>query len=158
MTSVTIPHPREDSTIIVKAAFEASKGIKTYHDNGITITGKTGGRMGLLASSYGEQISVEIPQNQPSETETMVSVTGKKEVSTNIGADPDKYVSQVVWHINDIKNGDIEDILSVLEENGVESNNKEVNSVSNQAGGKGMVIIVMLILFFFVFLMPLMIL
>jgi polyribonucleotide nucleotidyltransferase len=158
VTGITIPHSRSDTKIIVKAAFEISNGIKTYYDDGTRVTGKSGTSFGLLASSYGEQIIVEIPDYQPSETETMVSVTGKKEVSANIGADPEKYVSQVINNINKIKNKDVDTILEVLDNKNVTQNSKEVSHINEQAGGKGVLILILIAIFFFVFIMPLVIL
>ncbi|GAB7118148.1 hypothetical protein [Natrinema pallidum] len=157
MTAVTIPHPREDAKTVVKAAFEDCSDIDTYFDDGIRITGKTGASLGLITSSYGEKVIIEVPENQASETETMVSVTGEKEVSANIGADPEKYISRVIKSINDIKGKDIDVIIEVLDENNVSENSKEVRNEADQAGGKGILILVMVLIMFFVFLMPLII-
>lgn len=156
MVTVTIPHPREDAKIVVKAALEDCSGIKTYHDRGARIVGKTGASIGLIKSSYGEKVIVEIPQDQTSGTKTMVSITGEKEVSTNIGANPDKYVSQLTRKINDIKRKPTGLILDVLEENGISENSKEVSHKTDQAGG-GWVMAVIVGFIFFMFFMMIMI-
>lgn len=157
MTAVTIPHPRSDSKTIVKAAFENCSGIKTYHDDGIRVIGKTGASMGLITSSYGEKIIVEIPEDQTSSSETMVSVSGQKEVSANIGADPEKHVSNVIRSINNLKNKKISDVLDILNSNGVDRDSKEVAREADQAGGGQMLVVIMFLILFFVFIMPIMI-
>lgn len=156
MTALTIPHPRSDAKIVVKAAFEKCEDIKTYHDDGIRVIGKTGASMGLLTSSYGEKVIVEIPEDQPSDSETMISVSGQKEVELNIGADPEKHVSRFIKSVNSLKNKDISSIMSILSQEGIDESSKEVENETEQAGGSGMLIIVMLLIFIFVFILPLM--
>lgn len=151
MGSVAIPHSRDDARTVVKAALEDSDGIKTYHDNGTQITGKTGVSLGLITSSYGEQVIVEIPDRQPSRNETMVMIEGKKEVDINIGANPEKYVSQVVENINNIKNNDINVIFEVLQENNIEQETKEVTDPQQQADGQWLMIAVVSLVAFFMF-------
>jgi len=156
MTALTIPHPRSDAKIVVKAAFENCKDIKTYHDDGIRVIGKTGASMGLLTSSYGEKVIVEIPEDQTNDSETMISISGQKEVEINIGADPEKHVSRLIKSINNLKNKDMSSIMSILSQNGVDKSSKEVDNETDQAGGTGMMIVVMILIFMFVFILPLM--
>ena len=156
MTSLTIPHPRSDAKIVVKAAFENCKDIKTYHDDGIRVIGKTGASLGLLASSYGEKVIVEIPEDQTSNSETMVSISGQKEVELNIGADPEKHVSRVIQSINKLKNKNMDRIMSILSQNGIGKSSKEVDNETDQAGGSEMLIVAMILIFMFVFILPLM--
>jgi hypothetical protein len=146
VASLIVPHSRKDTKTVVKAAFEDCSDIKSYYDDGSQITGKTGARMGLITSSYGEEVVVEIPEDQSSSTESMVSITGKKEVDANIGADPDKYVNQVQQSINSIKENDIETILEVLEEENIQENNKEVKQKSEQVDGSWLMIVVFIAL------------
>lgn len=148
MTSVRVPHSREDTKIVVKAAFEDMSAIKTYHDDGIRVIGKTGAH-GLLVTSYGEQVTVEISEDQPSDTETMISVTGQKEVGVNIGANPEKFVSQFIEKINALKDHDIEVILGVLEDNDIDVDSKEVERQSQQASGSWLLIVILILIFVF---------
>jgi Fe2+ transport system protein B len=155
MTSVTIPKPRDDAKQILKTSFELTEGIETYNDQNTTIIGKTGSDFGLLVSSYGEEIIAEIPEHQPNDKETEVTITGEKEVSVNIGADPQKYVSRFERNINKIKHQDMEQIYEKLKENNIQDNTKEVDNVDDQAGGKELLVVILLIMMFFVFIMPL---
>lgn len=147
MTTLTIPHPREDAKTVVKAAFEDTEGIETYYDDGTRITGKTGGSLGLLVSSYGESVVVDVPHNQRRDDETEITVIGEREVSANIGADPEKYVSRFVRSLNAIKNEDVDVILETLAANDVDRRSKEVADPGEQAGGSWALKLVMAAIF-----------
>lgn len=137
MATVRIPQGREDAIIIVKASLEACDDVKSYCDDGTRVVANTRARLGMLVSSYGEKIIIEIPHDQSSSSETMVSITGKRQVSVNIGADPEKYVSQLLSTINRLKSKDMAVILDILDEMDIDESSKEVTDISNLSGGLG---------------------
>ncbi|MGB9965402.1 hypothetical protein [Halobacterium hubeiense] len=145
MTTLTLDYPREDARTIVKAAFENTRGIKQYNDDGHRVIGKSG--MGL--ASYGEQVTVEIPENQASKGQTMISVTAEKEVSMNITANPDKYKSRFLQELENLRGRQIDTILDGMSEKMDPEQSKEVSSSGELRDGSssmGIVMIVMMVL------------
>ncbi|MDL0129061.1 hypothetical protein [Halobacterium salinarum] len=152
MTTLTLDYPREDTRTIVKAAFENTRGIKQYNDDGHRVIGKSG--MGL--ASYGEQVTVEIPEDQAGEEQTMVTVTAEKEVSMNITANPDKYKSRFLQELESLRGRHIDSILDGMSETMDPKQSKEVSDSGELRDGSssmGIVMVVMMalsILFMFV--------
>lgn len=143
-----LQYPREDAKTLVKTAFEDTRGIKEYHDDGHRIIGKTGISLG----SYGESVTVEIPETQSSNEETMISVTADKEVSMNVTANPGKYKSRFLEQLETFRGHDIEEILDVLGENMSPEDSNEVASsdaLSDGSSGLGKVMLIMMLLFLF---------
>lgn len=144
MTSLVLEYPREEAKTLVKAAFENTKGIKQYHDDGHRTIGKSG--MGL--SSYGEKVIVEIPENQTSNKETMLSVTAEKEVATNITANPEKYQSRFLQQLEQLRGQDINHVLDTLSQDVSRQTSKEVSSSDKLRDGSssmGVVMVVMMV-------------
>jgi len=145
MTSLVLEYPREDAKTLVKAAFENTRGIKQYHDDGHRVIGKSG--MGL--SSYGEQVIVEIPETQSSDEETMVSVSAEKEVSTNITANPEKYQSRFLEQLESLRGQDVDTVLDKMSQNMSPEASKEVSSSDELRDGSssmGVVMVIMMVL------------
>lgn len=155
MSSLNLEYPREDAKNLVKLAFENTRGIKTYNDNGLKIIGKTGASLG----SYGEKVIVDIPENRTGDEQTMVSIQSEKEVGMNITANPDKYESRFLTALNNLRGKPIDELLTEHTESVTEDSTKEVESTNEQADGTNMLYVVLAISFvmmFFFMLMPLM--
>lgn len=155
MSSVNLDYPREDAKTLIKLAFEDTRGIKTYNDNGLKIVGKTGASLG----SYGEKVIVEVPEGQASDEQTMISVYSEKEIEMNITANPDKYESRFLSSLNRLRGQPIDDLLDEYAEAVTEETTKEVASANEQADGTNMLYIILAISFVMIFifmLMPLM--
>lgn len=150
MSSLNLEYPREDAKTLVKLAFEDTRGIKTYHDNGIKIVGKTGAGLG----SYGEKVIVEVPETQSDSEEAMISVRSEKEVGMNITANPDKYESRFLSRLNYMRGRPIDDLLDTHGDVSARST-KEVASTSQQADGQWLLYLVLVLVFIFIILMPL---
>jgi hypothetical protein len=145
MTSLVLEHDRDDAKTMVKAAFERTRGIKQYHDDGHRIVGKSG--MGL--ASYGEKVTVEIPERQSGEGETMVNVSAEKEVSVNITANPDKYKSRFLSELDMFRDYEVEKVKDVMSETLNSENTKEVRNAGDLRDGSssmGLVMVVMMII------------
>lgn len=154
MSTLNLEYSREDAKTLVKLAFEATKGIETYHDNGIRIVGKTG----FSLSSYGEIITVEIPENQPSEKETVISVSSEKEVSMNVTANPQKYEDRFFSVLNKMRGRPVDELLDEVGHTITNNGSKEVQSTEQQADGSsylGLILALVFILMFFFMMMPL---
>lgn len=152
MSSINLEYTREDAKDLIKLAFENTHGIKTYNDNGVKITGKTGGSL----TSYGEIITVDVPEGQSSEGETMISVQSEKEVEMNITANPDKYESRFISVLNSLRGKPIEEILDEHSDSVTEGTTKEVASTNEQADGKNLLYVVLAIVFIMMFIFILM--
>jgi len=155
VSSLNLEYPREDAKSLIKLAFENTRGIKTYNDNGVKITGKTGGSF----SSYGEIVTVDVPEGQAGDEQTMISVQSEKEVEMNITANPDKYESRFLDVLNRLRGKPIEELLDEHSDSVTEGTTKEVASTDQQADGKNLLYVVLaivLIMMFFFMLMPLM--
>lgn len=143
MTSIVLQYPRGETKTLVKAAFENTKGVKQYHDDGQRIVGKTG--MGI--GSYGESVTVEIPETQSSQDETMISITASKEVSTNITANPEKYKSRFIEQLERLRGREVEDILNIMSENMDPNQSKEIESADRLSDGSSNVAVIMVLMF-----------
>lgn len=140
MITRTLDQPTTDSLIIVKGALELVEDVKTYHDNGDNVvTAKTGFRFGLLASSYGESITVSLRQVSPGTTE--ITVRGEKNIGVNVGADPDKYVLEFVQTLDTLAEYPMEDVVDLLEER-TAGHTKEVQDERDQTDGASMLAII----------------
>ena len=147
MTSLVLSYPRDDAKTLVKAAFENTRGIEQYHDDGHRVVGKTG--MGL--SSYGERVVVELPETQASDGETVVSVTAEKEVSTNITATPDKYQSRFLEQLEAFRGESVDDVVAYMSERVDPESSKEVarsDDLRDGSASMGKVMVAMLVVFF----------
>lgn len=133
MTTLMLDYPRDDAKTLVKLAFENTDPIETYFDAGPKIMGKTGPRMRALGGSYGEVITVEIPELQPNEDKTKAEVTSERAVGFNWTADPEKIESEFMNELNEGRGHDVDDLLEM---NGDinSATTKEVSSPDKQAG------------------------
>lgn len=149
MTSLVLSYPREDAKTLVKAAFENTRGIEQYHDDGHRVVGKSG--MGL--ASYGERVVVEIPEMQSSDDETMVSVTAEKEVSTNITANPDKYQSRFLEQLDALRGESVETVVAYMSERMDPGSSKEVARSDDLRDGSSSLatVMVVIVVVFFLF-------
>ncbi len=138
MTTLILKYPRGGTKELVKSSFESTKGIKQYNDGGSRIVGKTG----MSLWSYGESVTVEIPINQTSETETMISVTADKEVAMNITANPDKYKSRFLSELENIREYSTGNTHNIERKHTRSVNTKEVSSANELRDGTLSAIIV----------------
>lgn len=155
MTPIELEYPREDAKSVVKLAFENTGGIKTYHDNGTRIVGKTGAGLG----SYGEKVIVDIHNRQEDEGKTSISIRSEKEVDMNITANPEKYESRFLNTLNRLRGKPVEDLFDSYGKSIAEGSTKEVASPDQQADGKNLlyvVLVIVIVMMFFFTIMPLM--
>jgi hypothetical protein len=144
-----LDYPRDETKTLLKAAFEQTRGIAAYHDNGTQIVGKTGGGF----SSHGEQVIAEIPENQSSNTETMVSVTAEKEVSVNVTASPQKHQSEFLTAMEHLRGKEIDTVLSEMSDQMSPEQSKEVLRADQMPDGSSSVGKSMLVAILVTFLM-----
>lgn len=150
MTSLSLDYTRDDAKTLVKAAFERTRGIENYFDDGHRIIGKTGSRV----TSYGETVIVEIPENQPSAAETMITVRAEKEVEMNVTADPEQYKSRFLTELERIRGHPVDHVLKTFDE---EYRSKEVQRLDDLTSGHDtlkVVLTVLAVFMFFVMIMP----
>lgn len=143
MTSIVLKYDRRDAKTLVKAAFERTEGIETYYDDGYRIIGKTGSRVGLIDSSYGERVIVEIPENQTSHAETMITVTAEREVDVNVTADPEKYKSRFLSELDLFRGHPVDHVLRTFDD---DHRSKEVFTQADQTDGRSMLWVVLAII------------
>lgn len=139
----------KDTRLLVKGALETIDDIKSYYDDGRTITAKTGFRFGLLISSYGETLSITLDQRD--EMKTDVTVSGEKNVATNIGSNPEKYVLEFLDILETLADYSMVDVINLLDEQTREYT-KEVASTEAQADGTSVLAIVVGLILLFTFL------
>lgn len=153
MTSLILEYPRGEAKTLVKASFEACSKIFQYHDDGHRVVGKT--RSGL--SSHGEQIIVEIPENQSQEDETMITISAGKEVSVNVTASPEKAKSAYIESLEGLRGHEIDEILDEMNRTIDPEDSKEVESSTQLRDGSTNVakiwIIMMVLSFLFMIVM-----
>lgn len=131
MITRTLEYPIADARLLVKGALELVDDIETYHDNGSgVITATTGFRFGLVASSYGESLTLSLRSVDDAITE--VSVQGEKNVAVNIGANPEMYVLQFVQTLETLADYPLEDVIELLDQR-TSAGTKEVASESDLA-------------------------
>jgi hypothetical protein len=133
MTTLMLDYPRGEAKTLVKLAFENTDPIETYFDAGPKIIGKTGPRMRALGGSYGEVVTVKIPEVQPNEDKTKAEVTSERAVGFNWTADPDKIESEFMNELNEGRGHDVDDLLE-MNGNINSATTKEVSSPDEQAG------------------------
>lgn len=148
VTSIVLKYDRHDAKTLVKAAFERTEGIETYYDDGYRIIGKTGSRVGLIDSSYGERVIVEIPENQTSHAETMITVTAEREVDVNVTADPEKYKSRFLSELDLFRGHPVDHVLRTFDD---DHRSKEVFTQADQTDGRSMLWVVLAIIGLFTF-------
>ncbi|ELZ91290.1 hypothetical protein C440_13289 [Haloferax mucosum ATCC BAA-1512] len=154
MSTLVLDYPPDSARILVKTAFELTDGIQTYHDAGVQITGKTGGGL----SSYGEVLTVEIPEQQPSAEQTTLSVRARREVSVNVTAQPERYKERYLETLNDFRGQSIERIFESAGRHLAANGSKEVISERAQADGTSkltLVVLAMVVLSLFTVFLPL---
>lgn len=144
MTTISLNYTRDESKTLVKAAFERTSGIDTYFDDGHRIIGKTGSSF----SSYGESVIVDIPENQSSDTETMISIRAEKEVEMNITANPEKYKSRFLAELEVFRGHPVENILKTFDNN---HQSKEVSHPEDQTNGRDALKVALAIIAVFTF-------
>lgn len=133
MTTLMLDYPRDEAKTLVKLAFENTDSIETYFDAGVKITGKTGPRMRSPGGSYGEVITVEVPEIQPSENKTKAEVTSERAIGFNWTANPEKIESEFMNELNEGRGHDIDDLLEMNTDLN-SATTKEVSSPDEQAG------------------------
>lgn len=144
MITRTLDRSLDDARILVKGAFELLDGVETYHedDRGV-VTGKTGFRLGLIASSYGESVVVDLRPVDPGTTE--VTVRGERNVAVNVGANPDRYVLEYVRTLETLAEYPTADVVELLAEE-TRAHTKEVDSERDQTDGAVLLAVVLALL------------
>lgn len=140
MNELILKYGRHDAKTVIKVAFKQTPGIKSYEDKGNRIIGKTG--MGLM--SYGELVTVQIPELQNSDDETRVHITSEKRVAFNLTSSPDKVEAQFLQSLNSIRGYDVDDILEVVSNNQIKT--EKASSMLDETVNK--LLVVLAVLFF----------
>lgn len=83
--------------------------------------------------SYGEVITVEVPEIQPSENKTKAEVTSERAIGFNWTANPEKIESEFMNELNEGRGHDIDDLLEMNTDLN-SATTKEVSSPDEQAG------------------------
>lgn len=147
MITRTLDRSLDDARILVKGSFELLDDVETYHedDEGV-VTGKTGYRLGLLVSSYGESVVVDLRPVGPDTTE--VTVRGDRNVAVNVGANPDRYVLEFVRTLETLAEHPMADAVELLAEE-TSAHTKEVGSERDQTDGAVLLAVVFALLLLF---------
>lgn len=132
MQTRTLNQPIADTRLLVKGALELIDDIKSYNETDGEIVAKTGFRFGLLASSYGESLTISIHPRD--DATTVVSVHGEKNVTVNVGANPDKYVLEFFQTLDTLADYPMADVIDLLDEH-TSGHSKEVHSPAAQTDG-----------------------
>ncbi|ADB60038.1 hypothetical protein Htur_1146 [Haloterrigena turkmenica DSM 5511] len=131
--------------MLVKGALELVDDVETYYDTGRgVITAKTGFRLGFIASSYGESITIDI--RSVGEGVTEITATGEKNVAVNVGANPEKYVLEFVRTLDTLVEYPMEDVISLLDER-TSDHSKEVASPTDHQDGSAVLAMIVLAIF-----------
>ena len=120
MTQLILDHPENDARILIKGAFERTRGIKKYDEKGRQVVGKTG----ISLKNYGENIYVDISES-PDENQTPIEITAKKEVEINITANAQKYKRRYINELDSIRQKPIEDVYDIIQQD-ISGGTKEV--------------------------------
>lgn len=149
MTQLVLDYSEGDARILVKAAFERTRGIKQYHESSRQIVGKTG--MGI--GSYGESVFVDFSESE-NPNRTPVDVRAEKEVEMNITANAEKYRRRFLDELERLRGQSIADVSAQMQEEVTAGNSKEVADSSQLSNGSSNVVVVMILVFvFFMFMM-----
>lgn len=131
--------------MLVKGALELVDDVESYYDTGRgIITAKTGFRFGFIASSYGESLTIDVRPVDDGVTE--ITVTGEKTVAANVGANPEKYVLEVVRMLDTLAEYPLEDVIALLDER-TSDHSKEVTSPADHRDDSSIVAMVVLAIF-----------
>jgi len=150
METIKTNYDWNTAVALVKTAFERTRGIKTYTQEGNTITGKTGASLG----SYGEQVLAEcVPPGGNETAGTIITVTGEKEVDMNITANPQKYVQRFVSQVHTLNGQPPDQIMAEAQQILSQGQSKEVADANQQASGQWLVYLVVAVSFLFFFMM-----
>lgn len=145
MITRTLEYPLADARILVKGALELVDDVETYHDTGRgVITAKTGFRFGLIASSYGESLTIDVRPIDDGVTE--VTVTGAKTVAVNVGSNPEKYVLEFVRTLDTLAEYPMADVIALLDER-TSVHTKEVTSPGEHRDGTSVLAMILLAIF-----------
>lgn len=105
MTEIVLQQSHEDAKELVKEAFENTRGISEYHDGGRQIVAKTGVSFPRVLWSYGESIYVDFSESTNA-NQTRIDVWAEKEVSINIGANPERYKRRFLRELDSLREQD----------------------------------------------------
>lgn len=98
----------KESKDIVLKAFEQTDGINQYQESKYQIVGKTGVSFPRVLWSYGESVYVDFSETRFSKTE--VEVSAEKEISINIGSDPQKFKRKFLDELDSVRNSSKSDL------------------------------------------------
>jgi hypothetical protein len=92
----------KESKDMVLKALERTDGINQYQESKHQIVGKTGVSFPRVLWSYGENIYIDFSETQFSKTE--IEVSAEKEISVNIGSDPQKFKRRFLDELDSVRN------------------------------------------------------
>ena len=129
--SIELDYPLIDAIDVAKLAFEYTEGVKTYAQEGNRIVGKTGAGL----ASYGEEVTVDCRELNNDGDRTLMTVSGSKEVATNVTANPDEYVRRFVSAVHDLNGRPMTEIVDLADRQLAANGTKEVTDSDQQASG-----------------------
>lgn|GEM_PF-3581599 len=135
----------DDARLLVKGALEFVDGVETYHEEaeGVVVA-KTGFRFGVLTSSYGETLTVQLRAVDDETTE--VTVAAEKNVGLDIGANPERFVLAFLDRLDALADSPMEDAVAVVADR-TRDGTKEVADPSQQADGATVLAVVIAAVF-----------
>lgn len=149
MQTVQTDYDLDTTILLMKTAFERTSGIKTYTQQGRRVTGKTGASLG----SYGETIIAETQPTDGDGGECTITISGEKDVSMNITANPDKYVRRYMNQLLELHGRPEDNIVSIAEQTVEQGGSREVVDKSQQADGSWLMLVVVVGTFLLMMLM-----
>lgn len=96
----------KESKDMVLKAFEQTDGINQYRESKYQIVGKTGVSFPRVLWSYGESVYVDFSETRFSKTE--IEVSAEKEISVNIGSNPQKFMRRFLNELDNVRNSPID--------------------------------------------------
>ncbi|WP_208288424.1 hypothetical protein [Halobacterium sp. R2-5] len=147
MKTRTLACDFDDARLLVKGALEFVEGVETYYEEaeGVVVA-KTGFRFGVLTSSYGETITVQLRAVDDETTE--VTVVAEKNVGLDVGANPEKFVLAFLDRLDALADSPMEDAVAVVDDR-TRDGTKEVADPSQQADGTTVLAVVLAAIFAF---------
>jgi hypothetical protein len=102
MTEIILDKTLDEAQETVIHAFDRTEGIEKYQKSQHQVVGETGVSFPRVLWSYGENVYVDLSETGESD-KTKIDVRAEKEVSVNIGANPEKYKRRFLDELNALR-------------------------------------------------------
>mgnify|MGYP000032397905 CR=1 FL=1 len=97
MDEIVLDYPVADARRVVQAAFESTREIQSYHDDGQRVVGKTG--TSLFSTSWGEVVTARYEGDGDA---TTVELDAEPILGTNLLATPETYRNRVAEELDTV--------------------------------------------------------